>query len=67
MSARLTLRARQILADPTLSQNQQIPHPDVLLTSLRAQVQANPDYLASVLEGIDDPDVQQAMLSALTS
>jgi hypothetical protein len=66
MSERLTLRARQILSDPTLAQSQRIKNADVLLSTLRDAVMRDPDYLNAVLADIDDVSVQDAMRTALS-
>jgi len=66
MSERLTLRARQILNDPTLSQSQRIANADILLTTLRDAVLRDQAFLDAVLADIDDADVKDAMRTALS-
>jgi hypothetical protein len=66
MSARLTLRARQILSDPTLPDRQRITNADSLLTTLRNSIADGSVSLNDVLTDIDDPEVKRSMLKALS-
>lgn len=63
---RLVLRARQLLDDPTLSQNQRIPNAAVLLGTLAASTRGTA-LREAVLSEIDDPDVRDQMRRALAS
>ncbi len=62
---RLNLRARQILDDPTLSQNQRIQNPSALLKELARSVRQNEGRLEAILSQIADDDVREKMRVAL--
>ena len=66
MSKRLTLRARQIMKDPTLPVPQRIQNADTLMLALRDAVARDSNYLAAVLADIDDEGVRDAMRQALS-
>lgn len=56
---RLKLRVRQILDDPTLSQNERVPNPGALLKQLKLNMAGNPIALAELLDSISDPPVEE--------
>jgi hypothetical protein len=64
-SERLTLRARQLLDDPTLSQNLRVPNASALLKALAQSVQGAADRRAAVLDSIADNDVRMRLDAAL--
>ncbi len=63
-SERLTLRARQILDDPTLSQNQRVLNPQALLVAL-AHATTDPETREAMLTEIADLTVRESMRMAL--
>lgn len=65
--ARLNLRARQILDDPTLAQNQRVSNPDALLKQLAASVEDDDAKRDAMLDEISDPSVREAMRSAIAT
>jgi len=63
---RLNLRARQLLDDPTLSQNQRIPNASALLKHLAESLARTPGRRSALLAEITDQSVRDAMDAALT-
>ena len=61
---RLNLRARQLMDDDTLSQNQRLQNPSSLLRQLAVTTQS-PDLRQAVLDEITDPDIQARFAAAL--
>lgn len=64
-SDRLNLRARQILDDPDLSQNQRIPNAGALFKHVVRSAQIDPSYLSAILAEISDPIVRDAFSQAV--
>lgn len=62
---RLTLRARQILDDPTLPANQRLKNSAALLAQLAASVRERPEMRESLLSEIADVSVRDQMRAAL--
>jgi hypothetical protein len=63
---RLNLRARQILDDPTLSQNERIPNAATLLKQLALNV-SQAQNRDAVLSSVTDPDVRAQLDAALAA
>lgn len=64
---RLTLRARQLLDDPTLSPNQRIDNADALMKQLITTIALRPETLEPMLADIADVAVRDAMRAAVTA
>ncbi len=64
---RLTLRARQLLDDPTLPQNLKLKNSAALLQQLALSLRGDPARRASMLEEISDLTVRAQMDAALTA
>lgn len=62
---RLNLRARQLLDDPSLSQNQRIKNAPALLKQLALSVHADTGKRDAMLAEITDETVREAMRAAL--
>ena len=64
---RLNLRARQILDDPALGQNQRIANAGGLFKQIVTSTQADPTYLDAIVAEISDDTVRAAMQTAVLS
>lgn len=64
-SDRANLRARQIIDDTALSQNQRVTNPGALLKALSESVRSGDVKLDDVLSEISDEAVRTAMKAAI--